>query len=177
MCSSDLRQTASLDRRLFSELFLLNLVSSASFLLIYALLVIFVPQFRAQFPVFAILGLLLFANIFAVDYLYMGHEDFRNLFVRMLISRVIPLLAAMLWVRGPKDFYVFCGVFAMGSSNCPTFTGGRWLRPWGVQLRRDAGWAGHRGQATPCGRGGGFLTDWTELPLARAWPQPIHGPL
>jgi O-antigen/teichoic acid export membrane protein len=131
--ASQRRQTASLDRRLFSELFLLNLVSSASFLLIYALLVIFVPQFRAQFPVFAILGLLLFANIFAVDYLYMGHEDFRNLFVRMLISRVIPLLAAMLWVRGPKDFYVFCGVFAISglAYNVPAFLKLRfYLGPW-----------------------------------------------
>ena len=56
--------------KLFSELFIINAVSTTFFLTIYLILIFAVPTFQSQLPLYLIVGLLIAFNLLNISWLY-----------------------------------------------------------------------------------------------------------
>ena len=104
-------------RQSFRELFAINLGASLIAWIAYLVVIIAVPQFRAEGLLFGIVGLLLLNNGLNLDYLYAGQERQDFLAYRSLASRVISLVLLVVLVREPDDYHrlaaiaVIAGVF------------------------------------------------------------------
>ncbi len=94
--------------KLSGQLSGLNLIFTGVSSLIYIAVIFIVPAFKAHLPIFLTLGFILFLNAFYVDFLFLGRSNFVNLFLRTLISRTIPVILTLIFVRTNQHFFLFC---------------------------------------------------------------------
>lgn len=92
---------------LFSELFLINAISSGICLLIYGFWVSAFSQ--DNYLLYIICGLELVFNFINVDWFYRGKEDYVYIAVRSISVKLISLILLFLFVRDEQD----CAVYAL----------------------------------------------------------------
>lgn len=97
-------------RRIFSQLFFINSFSSIFFALVYGIVVLSVPNFRAEIALLGIFGLLFLNNIFNFDYLYAGLERQDQIAYRSLISKLASMALIFALVRNEGDYLWFAGI-------------------------------------------------------------------
>lgn len=104
--------------KLFSELFIINFISTVFFSLIYLIIVFSVPLFFAKYRIYLIAGLLIPLNIIDFTWLFEGVEDFKFISIRNIVIKVISFCLLIFFVRGSEDLiaYVFILVFGTGGS-------------------------------------------------------------
>jgi O-antigen/teichoic acid export membrane protein len=97
-------------KRVFSQIFFINAVSTIFFSAIYAIVVFSVPQFRAEIWLFAILGLIVLNNVLSFDYLFAGLERQDQIAYRSLASKAISIALIFILVRGKGDYLWLAGI-------------------------------------------------------------------
>lgn len=89
--------------KLFSELFLLNLIATIGCSLIYLGIVIGVPFINNQRQLFLVVGIQLLFNIFNVDWFYTGNEEYAYITIRTVVIKIISVILVFLFVKETSD--------------------------------------------------------------------------
>lgn len=93
--------------RVFTELFLINAVSTAACVAVYYGLVLTLDWFADQRLLFITAGLSLIMNFFNVDFFYQGKEEYGYIAARSFAVKLLSLVALFLFVRDTGDFVIY----------------------------------------------------------------------
>ena len=131
--------------RLHGELFALNLLATFAVLAAYAGIALCLPAFAGHGRLLALLGIGVAANVFSVEYLFLGLEAFPNLAWRALATKTVSLAALFACVRGPEHLYWFAAIGVAASSGNGLLG---FLSAW-RRVRLRPAFAGLRAHAAP----------------------------
>jgi O-antigen/teichoic acid export membrane protein len=105
--------------RIYSEIFIINLISSLASFIVFILMIITFSFFRHELLLYLIIGLNLFLNIFNIDWLYKGFEDYQFITLRSLAVKILSAFLIFFFVKTKSDymFYGVISVLALSGSN------------------------------------------------------------
>lgn len=89
---------------LFSELFIINGISTIFFSIIYYSMILIVPAFRNNYLLYSIIGLSIVLNMLNVSWLFEGLEMFRYISIRSLIVKILSFSLLVILVRKSSDY-------------------------------------------------------------------------
>lgn len=87
----------------FIELFLINFISTIICIVAYFLFVNINPHFSDRRDLFNIMGIMLILNIFNIDWLYQGIEEYGYIAARSVIVKILSFIAMLIFVKNPED--------------------------------------------------------------------------
>lgn len=96
--------------KLFTELLIVNFISTVIALFAYGVLVLSVPSFKKQIQLFIACGFLIFFNFFNIDWFYQGEEEYIFIVCRSIIIKVFSLIAIFLFVRQQSDYVIYAWI-------------------------------------------------------------------
>lgn len=96
--------------RVFSELILINFVSTIVCTILYFGVVNAIPKLEMDKVLYNMMGLTVVLNIFNVDWYYQGKEEYRYIAKRSFMVKVISLAALFLFVRDAGDYICYAGI-------------------------------------------------------------------
>lgn len=104
--------------KLFTELLIVNGISTSIALFAYAILVLSVPNLRTQLHLFIACGFLIFLNFFNIDWFYQGEEEYVFIVCRSIIIKVLSIIALLLFVKEKSDYvaYAWISSVALGGN-------------------------------------------------------------
>ncbi|MFA6127001.1 MAG: flippase [Bacteroidales bacterium] len=105
--------------RLFSELLVINLLTTFVLCTIYFIVISSIGWFQPDIHLYYLGGALVLSGFLTIDWFYTGSEQFRYLSLRSVIIKSISLVALILFVRTPHDLiiYLFINVLATITTN------------------------------------------------------------
>lgn len=98
------RQDKSRTSKVFSELFVMNLLSTMVCAAIYYAAVFRLPYFQTRKELSLMAGLLILFNAFNVEWFYQGQEAFKYIAFRSFVIKLLSLCALFLLVRTEADY-------------------------------------------------------------------------
>lgn len=101
------RENQEKTNKCFSELIILQLAATTIASIIYLSLFLLSPTMRIEKELFLCAGIQLFMNVFNVDWVYQGREDYRYITFRSIIVKLISLSAIFIFVRTKTDYIVY----------------------------------------------------------------------
>ena len=102
--------------KVFSELFVINAISTTIFGAVYLLLIISVGKYRNELVLYLVTGISIFFNYFNVSWLFEGMEDFQFISIRNFVFKVISFLFLLIFVRTKDDVMIYALVTVCGSA-------------------------------------------------------------
>ena len=100
--------------KVHSELFFLNLISTAVFAGIYLILIFSVGAFRENIGLYLIVGLSIAFNALNNSWLYEGLEEFRTITIRNLVFKAVSFILLVVLVRDSSDVLYYALVTVVG---------------------------------------------------------------
>lgn len=104
---ANIRENKKELNRVYSELFFINFLSTIFFLTIYFILILNIDILRENLKLYLIMGILLFFNIFNINWLYEGLEEFKFISLRNIVFKILSLILLILFVRKDSDYLKF----------------------------------------------------------------------
>ena len=108
-------------KKTFSELFYLNVITTAIVSLLFLLTVSFVPGLKGDLTLFLIGFGIIWSNLFFIEWFYNGTQEFKYITIRSLIIRSLSVFLIFLLIKTPKDknlYYLIEFVVIASSSIC-----------------------------------------------------------
>lgn len=102
--------------KLFSELFIINLVSTVFFLIIYILLVLVTPSLKENWLLYAIVGSQIALNALNITWLFTGLEEFQFISIRNIVFKIVNFALLVLLVRHPEDYLFYAAITVIGTA-------------------------------------------------------------
>ena len=102
------RDSKEKTNKLFSELFIINLIPTLLCSLVYYSIVLVLPFFRNNDTLYFILGLNIVFNVINVDWYYQGTEEYKYIAVRSFVIKIVSLFLLFIFVRTEND----CNIYA-----------------------------------------------------------------
>ena len=102
--------------RVFSELYVINFISTCVFLICYLILIVSVQAFRENLPLYLVVGVSIALNAFNISWLYEGLEEFRFTSLRNIAFKAAAFILLVLLVRRPKDYLIYAGITVIGTA-------------------------------------------------------------
>ena len=99
----------------FSELIVINTVSTFVFLAVYIAMILSVPSFSKQLPLYLCTGLLVAFNFLNIDWFYQGREDYVYIVCRNILVKLVSLLAIILFVQTKNDYVIFALISSLAA--------------------------------------------------------------
>ena len=100
--------------KVYSELYIINFISTIIFLCIYIALVFIVPTYRNELALYLITGISIALNAFNISWLYEGMEEFKFISLRNLIFKAVVFALLVLLVRDEKDVLIYAFIAVVG---------------------------------------------------------------
>lgn len=100
--------------RLFSELFVLNFISTIAFSAVYYSLILFSGFFDGEKALFLVTGMLIILNVFNVEWYYQAYEEYVYIAIRSAAVKILSLVAIILFVRSKQDYLVYALIYVLG---------------------------------------------------------------
>jgi len=97
----------------FSELFLINAVSTAICSFAYILMIAHIPYFRQRAELSVVCGLAIFFNVINVDWFYQGREEYGYITLRSFLIKLISLAAVFAFVQSAEDYIVYAAILTV----------------------------------------------------------------
>ncbi len=91
----------------FSELFIINLISTLGCVVIFLALVFNVAYFKSRLILFLVTGIQLLLNIFNVDWFYQGMEEYSYITRRSFIIKLFSLVLMFVFVKNHDDYIAY----------------------------------------------------------------------
>lgn len=113
------REVSKVDNRdelskLFSELFITNLLSTAIFAaLFYSIIPLLSNDLEINKTLYYVEGIILVLNFINVDWFYQGKEEFRYITIRSCIVKFLSIFAIFGFVKNEGDIVVYAIVFVI----------------------------------------------------------------
>lgn len=102
--------------RLYTELMIINTVSTLVFLVIYLSMVFLIQSFRSQITLFLVVGLSIALNFLNNSWLYTGLEEFPYISVRNVFFKVISFVLLVFLVKDTDDYMKYASITAIGTA-------------------------------------------------------------
>lgn len=102
--------------RIFSELFIINAVSTVISTVLYLVLVFSIASYRNNLALYLCTGLLIFLNIINIDWLYQGEEEYGYITFRSFVIKVMSLIALFVLVRNRNDYLYYAMITSLGTA-------------------------------------------------------------
>ncbi len=100
--------------KVFSELFIINLVSTIIFLSIYLFLICIIDSYRSELCLYLIVGLSIALNIVDISWLYNGLEEFKFISLRNLAFKSLVFLLLIVFVKTNTDYLKYALISVVG---------------------------------------------------------------
>lgn len=100
--------------KLFSELFLINLVSTIFCTLAYYIMILSIPFFQNNQTLYVVVGFAIITNIINVDWFYQGVEEYAYIAWRSFVVKLLSLLCIFLFVRTSDDIVAYAMIYCLG---------------------------------------------------------------
>lgn len=100
----------------FSELFIINSITTTICIVVYIILVLLIPAFQSDQLVFFAVGISLFLNYLNIDWFYAGNEEYVYITVRSTIVKLLAIAALFVFVRTRDDVVKYALVSSIGLS-------------------------------------------------------------
>ena len=97
----------------FSELFIINLISTLICSGAYYIIVFNVPYFYQRLDLSIVCGLAIVFNAINVDWFYQGLEEYGYITLRNLIIKLVSLVAVFLFVKTIDDYIVYALILTL----------------------------------------------------------------
>lgn len=101
------RDSGEKTKKVFSELFTINLCSTVLSAVVYYMMIFLTGWFVSDMELFLLMGALLVSNIFNVEWLFRGIEDFKFMAVRSIFIKLATLIPLFVFVRDKSDFIAY----------------------------------------------------------------------
>lgn len=98
------------------ELLIINSMTMMLTMLVYVLVLIFVPKFYAEKELFIINGIGMLLNMFAMNWLYNALEQYAHITFCNLATKIIALSLMFLLVKNSEDYIIYGGITMFASS-------------------------------------------------------------
>ena len=102
--------------KVYTELFIINLISTLFFSAIYLGLVFAVPEYRDNLPLYLITGALIILNALNNSWLFEGLEKFKFVSLRNVIFKAIMFAFLVAFVRKNDDYLIYAGITVFGTA-------------------------------------------------------------
>lgn len=102
--------------KVYSELYVLNFISTIVFLVIYLTIIVSVHKYRECLNLYLIVGISIALNIFNISWLYEGLEEFRFISIRNLIFKCVCFCVLVVFVKDADDYLIYAGVNVIGTA-------------------------------------------------------------
>lgn len=102
----------------FTELLTINAVATAASLISYIVMVLSIPSFYQELPLYLCTGLLIAFNFLNIDWFYQGREDYVYIVCRNILVKLLSFLAIILLIRSKEHYvtYALIGSIASGGN-------------------------------------------------------------
>jgi O-antigen/teichoic acid export membrane protein len=110
------RNNESERSKVYSELLVINFISTCIFSLIYLILILSVASFRNELSLYLVTGGAIALNALNNSWLYEGLEEFRFISIRNIIFKFICFGLLILLVRSPDDYIIYASITAIGTA-------------------------------------------------------------
>lgn len=102
--------------KVYSELLVINFISTCIFSLIYLILIFTVSSFRSNLPLYLVTGGSIILNALNNEWLYDGLEEFKFISIRNIIFKAICFILLILLVREPNDYIRYAMITVFGTA-------------------------------------------------------------
>lgn len=102
--------------KIFTELFLINAISTAICLVAYYTLIFESGFFAKERLLYIVVGFSIFLNFFNVDWFYQGKEEYGYIMIRSIIVKFISLLMLFFFVRDKNDYIAYALINCVGTA-------------------------------------------------------------
>jgi O-antigen/teichoic acid export membrane protein len=105
--------------KVFSEIFILNVITSVLAVLVYLIVIFSVPRFHAELDWYMITGLIILLGFTSIDWLYSGLQNFKHIAIRSVVIKIVSLAAMFMFVTTAADakVYLCITVFSILGNN------------------------------------------------------------
>lgn len=93
--------------KIFTELFFINATTTVCATTVYLILIIVISSFRNDILLFLCYGLQVFMNLFNMDWLYQGSENYVYIAKRSILIKLVSLIAVFLFVKSRNDYIIY----------------------------------------------------------------------
>lgn len=111
---AEIRNDSKKLSKIFSELYVINFISTIICTLCYFSIVFFVPAYRGSISLYAIVGLQVVLNIFNIDWFYQGIEEYGYIMIRSLAVKIVSFLFIIVFVRDQSDYLYYALASVLG---------------------------------------------------------------
>lgn len=102
--------------KVYSELFIINLISTTVFLFLYFVLIICVTKFRQNIVLYIIVGIPIALNAINISWLYEGLEEFKFISLRNIFFKTVVFLLLITLVKDTDDYLIYASLSAVGTA-------------------------------------------------------------
>lgn len=106
------RDSIELRSKVFTELFSIGLIANLISTIALIILINSVPKFIVEQKLFYILLINMFFNIFSLDWLFQGLEEYKYITIRSIVVKIISLIFLFIFVKD-KSQYVLYGIVSV----------------------------------------------------------------
>lgn len=99
--------------KLFTELLIVNSISTTIALLMYAILFLCNTGMQSQSYLFIACGFLIFLNYFNIDWFYQGEEEYVYIVCRNIVIKILSIVALFLFVKKQSDYVLYAWISSL----------------------------------------------------------------
>ena len=108
------RLNHELTNHIFSELFLINICSTAICSIIYYSAVTYMDMFADERLLFYVAGLPIIFNAINIEWYYYGNEEYGYIALRSFIVKLISLILLFVFVKTADDYIIYALIYTLG---------------------------------------------------------------
>ena len=101
--------------KLYSELLVINGISTLIFGALYVTLVLSLDQYRANLPLYLITGGAIALNFINNSWLFEGLEEFKFISIRNMIFKGLAMVLLLILVKDEGDYLIYAGLLVFGN--------------------------------------------------------------
>lgn len=105
--------------KVFNEIFVFGALASLLVSALYYSMIFSFDAFKDDRLLYSICGLTLILNIFSIDWLYKGFEDYRYITLRSITFKIVSIMMLFILVRSKSDYvlYALISIIAISGAN------------------------------------------------------------
>lgn len=101
--------------RVYSELFVINFLSTVFFLSVYLVIIFSVSKYRSDLELYLITGMTIAFNVINNEWLFSGLEEFSFIAIRSCLVKIISFVLLIIFVKEQNDYLVYAFITVFGS--------------------------------------------------------------
>ena len=102
--------------KVYSELYVINFISTCVFFLLYLILIFNVSRYKKDISLYLITGISIVLNAFNISWLYEGLEEFKFISLRNIAFKIICFILLVLLVRNQEDYLIYACITVVGTA-------------------------------------------------------------